>query len=860
VSTSSEFGSPAPAPPAAAQSKYSGLSSGEAAARRARYGPNRVSRPRARPLRNRLREWLNQPLVLILLMVVGSVYAVLGQFRDAVAILAVVVVLISVELAIRWRAGRAISTLSQLSAPQAMVWRDRELQEMAPERLVVDDVILLVPGSKVPADARLLEAEKMLVDESLVSGEPQPVEHGVGTGQNRHLSAGTIVVRGRGVALVTAVGKDSTMGRVAALVDGAEPRSTPLQRQIGRLANGLLIAALVTSAVVAVVGAVRGQPLLDMTLSGLTLAIATIPAEMPILALVLLGAGSLRLAKKGAIVRTLRAAETLGSVTLVCTDKTGTLTENRIVLTSLLTAPQVLEGLESQAGDSDYVKRLARLASEPPAGDDPRSADPIDLAIWRESPADWPDPMARFSFDEGRRLASGLVEVGGQLLLGVKGAPEAIIVRSSCWRSSQGIEPLDEELRSQVIKVATSLAAGGARVLGIGSRSISGLVKGGPAWLEHDLAFEGLLVFSDVMRPEVPGAIRDLFRAGVAVSMITGDQPATAAAMARPAGLGGPVFIAAQTKRWSDQDLAARASIGSIFARARPEDKLRIVRAASGAGEIVAVTGDGVNDAPALEAAALGVAMGREGSDVAREASDLVLAGDNFAALVSAIAEGRRLYENVRKAIGFYLAIKLGLVVVALGILISGRPLPFSPLQIVLIEVFTDLGASIGFVNLASEADEMRRPPRDSGAPFVSRKMLRRALAGAITLSLLTAAVFVLALPMYGVGGARTLALSSWLVGHASLGLVMGWERRWIGVARVLENKAMALWVAGAVFLAGLLAVAGSLQALLHSGPVPIFALSGTVLASLLAPWWLEMLKRAQARRRARAQATTAPR
>jgi Ca2+-transporting ATPase len=848
----SSFSSPAQAPSAPA--KMPGLTSAEASARRSLSGPNLVRGSRTKPLGKRVRELLAQPLVLLLLLGVAAIYAGLGQLRDAGLILAVIFTVVCLELAIRWRASRAIAALSRLSAPQAMVWRDGELTELGPEKLVIDDVILLVPGSKVPADARLVEAEKLLVDESLISGEPQPVEHGVGLGQNRHLSSGTIVVRGRGIAVVTAVGKDSTMGRVANLVDEAEPSSTPLQKQISQLATALLGVALATSVVVAVVGAVRGQPLVDMILSGLTLAFATIPAELPVLAVVLLGLGSLRMAQKGAIVRNLRAAETLGSVTLICTDKTGTLTENRITLSALLTAPQVLEGPESLGGDPDYVKRLARLASEPPAGNDPRSADPIDFAIWQSAPADWPDPMARFSFDEGRRLASGLVDVGGQFLLGVKGAPEAVVVRTAGWRSPRGLEPMSEDLRTQTLKVATGLAGSGARVLGVASRAISGPVKGGPAWLEHDLVFEGLLVFSDVIRPEVPMALRDLLRAGVAVSMVTGDQPATATAVARSAGLGGPVFIAAQTKRWSNQDLAARAGIGSIFARARPEDKLRIVQAASGTGEIVAVTGDGVNDAPALEAAALGVAMGREGSDVAREAADMVLSGDNFATLVSAVGEGRRLYENVRKAVRYYLAVKLALVLVSLVMVLAARPLPFSPLQIVLLELFMDLGASIAFVNLAPEADEMRRRPRAPGTPFVDKPMLRGIVAGGLTLALITGGAFLLALPALGLTSARTLALCSWLVGHAALGMVMGWERRWIGVARVLENPAMVLWAAAGLVAAILLAFAPQIQGALHGGPVPILDAGLAIGASLLVPWWLELAKRSQARRRARAQ------
>jgi Ca2+-transporting ATPase len=326
--------------------------------------------------------------------------------------------------------------------------------------------------------------------------------------------------------------------------------------------------------------------------------------------------------------------------------------------------------------------------------------------------------------------------------------------------------------------------------------------------------------------------------------MITGDQPATAEAVARPAGLSGPIFIAAQTRSWTDRELAKRAEVGSVFARARPEDKLRIVRAASAAGEIVAVTGDGVNDAPALEAAALGVAMGRGGSDVAREAADLVLTDDNFATLTGAVAEGRRLYENVRKAVRYYLAVKLALIAVSLAVAAAGRPLPFSPVQIVAIELFVEIGASIAFVNQSPEVDVMRRRPRSRRARLLDRSMLAWILAGGVTLAVLTGVVFMAALPALGVNGARTLVLGSWLAGHASLGIVMAWERRGSSLVHLFDNLPMVTWATVALACAIVVLAAPAVQGALHAGPVPLAAALLTVAASLLAPWWLELVKR----------------
>jgi Ca2+-transporting ATPase len=436
-------------------------------------------------------------------------------------------------------------------------------------------------------------------------------------------------------------------------------------------------------------------------------------------------------------------------------------------------------------------------------------------------------------------MASGLVQLGDDLVLGVKGAPEAVLVRAHWWRTQSGAaQQLDSDLRSQVVAAASELTAGGSRVLAVGSRVIQGPPLGGPSQLERDLVFEGLLAFSDPLRPEVAEAVRELQGAGVAVTMVTGDQPATAAAVARAAGLGGPTFIAAQTKAWSDAELASHASRGCVVARARPEDKLRIVQAAAAAGEVVAVTGD----------AAIGVAMGRSGSDVAREAADLILADDNFATLAAAAAEGRRLYENLRKAVRYYLAVKLALIAVTFVMAVTGRPLPFSPLQIVVLELFMDLGASVAFVNLPPEGDEMRRRPRDPRARIVDRRMLAGILAGGLTLTVLTGVTYLVGLRALGVDGARTLALAVWLVGHAALGVVMGWERRPIVPRDLLANPAMLAWAAAAVAFAVAILAWRPLEVLLHGGPVPALGGALVIVAGLVVPLWLEALKRYRAR------------
>jgi Ca2+-transporting ATPase len=828
-----------------------GLTSAEVAARRP-PGGNRIARPVAWQLRKFLRTSLTERLVALLLLV-SVVYLALGEFRDAAVMLVVIVAAVAAEAWVQLRADRAIASLSRLSAPRALVWRDGRLKEVPPDELVRDDVILLTAGSRVPADARLVEAEELLVDESLVTGESQPVEYDLRAGGLAELRAGTHVLRGRAVAVVTAVGRTSTLGRVASLVGEAEPQRTPLQDQMSELARRFLVVAAVASLLVPAVGwLTAAQPLRDLLLTGLTLAFASVPAELPVLVVAILGLGSLRLAAQGAIVRRLSATETLGTTTLICTDKTGTLTENRISLTQVVTASQALEGLDASEAELDRVRQLARLASEAQTGQDTRLADPIDMAVCRAARPGWPEPAVRFSFDSARRLASGLAEVEGQLVLGVKGAPEAVMVRTAYWRSADGIRPLDGQLKDEVIAAATELTAGGARVLAVASRVIVGRPSGGPSRLERELIFEGLLAFSDPLRPEVPRAVRDLQGAGVAITMVTGDQPATAAAIARAAGLGGPTFIAAQIKGWSDEELAARALQGCVVARARPDDKLRIVRAAAATGQVVAVTGDGVNDAPALEAAAIGVAMGRSSSDVAWESADLVLSDDSFATLARATAEGRRLHENLRKAIRYYLAVKLALVAVSALAVLLGRPLPFLPMELVLLELFLDLGAAFAFVHQPAESDEVRRRPRDPRARFLDLPMVAGILSGGLALTAVTAATYLAALPHLGTGGARAAALACWLVGHSALGLAMGWERRPLSLGDLAVNPAMPIWIACAALLTVLLLAVGSLADLLHLAPIPLPAALGAAVAGLVPPGLMELLKRVRGRLRGR--------
>jgi Ca2+-transporting ATPase len=791
-----------------------------------------------------VRIWI-QPVVPLLLLTTGGFF-VLGQRLDAVLVALVTLTLVAIQSAAAVRAQGALASVAKLSAPRALAWRDGQIREMVAEDLVVEDVVLLQSGTRVPADLRLVEADRLIVDESLVTGESQPVEYGYGSSvpPDAFLKAGTQIVRGGGVAVVTATGMSSTLGHLAALTEDTESARPAVEVETNRLVWVLLAVAAGAAVAVTGVALLRHQPVRAVAIPDLRVLFAAAPADLIALVVIslLLGAGAL--ARRGALLRQPSAAETLATITLVCADKTGTLTENRIDLSAVVTASRLLESPGGTDRDAERVKRFGKLASEPAIQGDSELGDPIDKALNRASTSSWPEPVARFGFDSGRRLASAVVEVDSGLLLGVKGAPEAVLVRCAGWRSSVGVVAMDETLRGQALATAQRLAGGGARVLAVASRVLSGPdeVNGGPSRLERELVLEGLLAFSDCLRSDVPEAVRDILRDGVGMTMVTGDQAATAESTARQAGLGGPVFIAAQTNMWTDSELAERVTRGCIIARARPEDKLRVVRAAASAGEIVAVTGDGANDVPALEAANLGVAMGRGGTDVARDAAGLVLAQDSFTAFAEAAVESRRLHANLRKAIRFCLSVKLALVTVLVVSALAGLAMPFGVGQVILIEILTLLGASIAFFAQPPEVDELRRRPRNPRMGILERQTAGWIVSGWLILSAVTVGGYWFVSHGRQID-ATTLALACFLVGLATLGIVMAWERRPVAPRDVPANLALFVWFLAVVAGAALPVLVAPAAAIAHAGTVPLSLALPALGAALLAPLVMEVSK-----------------
>ena len=813
---------------------HNGLSTAEAAARQQRYGPNELRPPESEPWWKEALEALTEPLIL-LLVAVAVIYALLGELEDALTIGLVVAAVVAVEVVNEARGKRAIRALRQLSAPSTTTIRDGRPQDVAVASLVPGDLVLLQPGARVPGDVRLVEATALRIDESSLTGESAPAHKDASAvlppetelGDRRNMAyAGTTVAAGHGRGLVTATGRATELGRIVGLTERAREPRTPLQQYMRQLAATLLRLALAFSLIVPVLGVlVARRPIQEMVLTGLTLAFATIPEDLPILVTIVLGVGAYQLSRQRAIVRRLAVAETLGSVTVVATDKTGTLTENRMRVAALLTGDALWSASPGPNAATDGAGRrlleIGVLANEAePVGRDGVAAsvgDPMDRALLAAAEAVFDPSTVRerlrveseIPFDDRRRRASAIYrdDQDGRAWLVAKGAPEPLLEASGWVRVGERTEPLDEARSEAIHATVERLAERGFRVLAFGERELEPdepTVADAPEIaeaLERDLVFVGLAAFEDPIRADVPAAIDELRAAGVRVALLTGDHPATARAIASELGMGsGRVVLGRDLEHVSDAQLAAIVRDASVFARIAPEHKLRIVRALAAQGAVVAVTGDGVNDAPALREAAIGVAMGETGADVARQAADLVLADDNFATVTRAVRAGRLLFDNLRKGVRYYLATKVALVASSLAAVLVGLPVPFAPVQIILMELLMDLGASLTFAAEPAERDMMARPPRDARQPFMD---------GALWLAIAGSAAALAAAVVGGYGwallsgadpkSARTAAFGAWIVGHVVLAAYLRSDRRPPLRAWLLGNRPFLAWAAAAL-------------------------------------------------------------
>ena len=722
---------------AALDTSEHGLSAAQAAERLSRYGPNQLVEP---DRRSALRVIAGQftDLTIVVLLGAALVSGVIGEISDMVVILAVVLLNAVLGAFQELRAEQALAALKKLATPTCTVLRQGSPERISAVALVPGDVVILEAGNIVPADLRLSETRGLRIDESTLTGESVPVDKSVTVITPEAMLAdrlnmafkGTTVTAGRGNGLVVATGMHTELGRIAALLGEHQGPKTPLQRRLETLGRQIALGVLAICVVVFITGILRGEAVMPVFLTALSLAVAAIPEALPAVVSIALALGARRMATGHALVRHLPAVETLGSVTYVCSDKTGTLTTNRMRVEAYH-----CDGVSADrfgSGDTWMRLRQAMALSHDAHFDTAGIAhgDPTEIALLiaardnglSRSAAEQQAPrVAELPFEAERKRMSTVHRCadGGYLSV-TKGAAEVIVARCRSAHRPAGPLPID---RDALIEAAERMAASGLRVLAVATRRWESLPEIAPEVLEADLEFLALVGLLDPPREEARDSVAICRQAGIVPVMITGDHPATARAIAQRVGLleaDGQLLTGTELATLGEHELAQRARDVRIYARVVPEQKVRIVTALQENGEIVAMTGDGVNDAPALQRADIGIAMGITGTDVAKEASDMVLLDDNFATIVSAVREGRRIYDNLRKFVRYILTTNAGEVWAIFLAPLLGLPVPLLPIQILWINLVTDSLPGIALVSEPGEPDLMRRAPRSPSESLFS--------------------------------------------------------------------------------------------------------------------------------------------
>jgi Ca2+-transporting ATPase len=817
-----------------------GLTSAEARARLAIDGPNALPVPSRGAILALLAGVLREPMFLLLLAAVG-VYLVLGDAHQALVLAASLVVVVAITVIQERRTERALEALRDLSSPRALVRRDGRETRIAGSEVVRGDLLLLREGDRVAADARLLEAHGLSIDESLLTGESVPVDKGTAIpGAESSAYSGTLVVRGTALAEVTATGPRSEMGRIGASLARLDPGRTRLEEETGRVVRVIAAVALALCVAVALLYYVLRGDAVAGVLAGLTLAMALLPEEFPVVLTIFLALGAWRISRHGVLTRRMPAIEMLGATTVLCCDKTGTLTENRMTVVGTWSGGRWHE--RAPDGMDHALLETAALACEP------TPFDPMERALLDAAAASGPGRAAAV-LEQRYPLAADFLAVchgwrlpSGERVAALKGAPETVL----------GLCALATGQRAEAHAAAVEAAARGLRMLGVARAA-----REKSSWPANPGAlaftFAGFVALADPLRSTVPGAIALCRRAGIRVVMITGDHPATARAIAAQAGIDAThVLAGTEIDSMDAPALTAAARSTQVFARVTPAQKLRLVEALRAAGEVVAMTGDGVNDAPALRAAHIGVAMGRRGTDVAREAAALVLLEDDFTSIVGTVRLGRRIHDNIRNAMRYLIAVHVPLAGMAFVPLIAGWPLFVLPVHVVFLEFVIDPACTIVFEAERSEPHIMDRPPRPASEPLFGAAALMLGLILGAGVLVVVAVTYGWALAA-GLGdhAARALAFAALVCGN--LGLILANRSHALTAVEVFGHPNPALWWIVGGTLASLCAAiyVPGLADLFAFAPVKATLLAAACAAGFASVAWYDGWKLA---RRARAQ------
>ena len=826
-----------------------GLSALDAAQRLARDGPNELQASQGQGSLRILWTVLTEPMFL-LLAACGAIYLLLGDGHEALMLLGFVFVVMGITFVQQRRAERSMAALRELASPRAAVLRDGQLLRIAAREVVCGDLVLLAEGDRVPADVRLTQTSHLTVDESLLTGESAAVlkqsatDEADATPCDGELAfSGTLVVSGSAHGRVVATGPRSALGRIGASLAHIASERTPTQQECDRIVRRVAVAGLVLAAALTLAHGLARGDWLHGVLAGLTMAMALLPEELPVVLTIFMGLGAWRLAHKQVLVRSIPAIELLGATTVLCVDKTGTLTANRMSVRRLWNAAACFDTL--QAANAALPDALHEALEYAVLASHRRAFDPMETAIAAAGArllartehlhADW-TLIDDYPLSNQMLAMSRVWQApeGTARLIAAKGSPEAII--DLCH--------LDAEQHTRISLAVARMASDGLRVLGVARSRFDAAEL--PAD-QHDFDFEflGLIALEDPVRDGVPQALAECREAGIRVVMMTGDHQATALSVARQVGLevAGGVLSGDELASLDDEALRARLAVTHVFCRVRPEHKLRVVQAFRAAGEVVAMTGDGVNDAPALKAAHIGVAMGARGTDVAREAASLVLLDDAFGSIVTAIRDGRRVFANLRRAVVFLVAVHVPIVGLSMLPVALGWPMLLMPVHILFLQLIIDPTCSVVFEAEPQGADTMRKPPRRPDARLFDASLVGRGLWQGLGLLALLLALCG-GLLQAGASADSARAVTFMVLVLASLALIL--SSRALGGSRVgLGGNAAFAWVAIATLamLGVVLGAAPVARLFSFAVPTPPLLLAGA-LATALAVAWFEGVRR----------------
>ncbi|WP_440895235.1 cation-translocating P-type ATPase [Amphibacillus sp. Q70] len=759
-----------------------GLSNGIVKKRLKQFGENQLAEPK-RQLGIALFFKQFKDFMVIVLLIATFIAAYLGEVIDAIVIVIIVLINSLLGFLQEQRAEKSLAKLKQMANPVANVRRDGQWVTIPSNEVVIGDIVRLKSGDRVVADMRIINSTHLSIEESAITGETLPIAKTSEVIRQEQLNIGdqtnmafmsSLVTTGHGIGVVVATGMDTMVGQIADLIVQSPKQKTPLEKRLQYLGKFLIFISILLTSLVVAIGIWQGQPAYQMFLSGISLAVAVIPEGLPAIVTVVLSLGVQRMIKKKAIVRKLNAVETLGSTSVICSDKTGTLTENRMTVVDLylnqrhfeVSGGYRLTGLITQTANQTESKMLDRLLSYSSICGNADLIDKPDGPIIEGDPTEVAIMMAAakkdlnlirneqinkiidFPFDSTRKRMSVVIKDNNQYIGIVKGAPDLLLQRANQIEENGQVIKLDQKRRQRIEAEIKSMTQKAYRTIALCIKPLQKVDQIKVEQVEQDLIFVGLIGMVDPPRPEAKQAIEQCKLAGIKTIMITGDHAETASAIAKelmilPAN--GQVITGEKLDQMSDEHLAQQLDHTYVFARVTPRDKLRIVQALQSNGHVVAMTGDGVNDAPALKTSDIGVSMGKAGTDVAKEASDLILLDDNFATVVGAVEEGRHIYENIRKFIRYLLASNVGEILVMLFAMIVGLPLPLLPVQILWVNLVTDGLPALALGMDQSEKDLMEQAPRPLKEGIFARGLGFKIISRGFLIGMVSFIAFVIA-------------------------------------------------------------------------------------------------------------------